>query len=383
MASSTTNLDLISSSQASKEITANALFDAESPAALFGRRASTTANLTWGYYGGAMSVNGIVTAIPNGTKTLTNGATNYLEADPTTGNVAVNTSNFTAANIPLYSVVTAGNVVTSYTDFRVASGPSYVPAVTLAATINAAADKNTPVGADKIAIIDSTNNSLKTTTLSEAAASLGVSGFPTVASNTSVDIFAAVGATINMTGNTTVTGIVACTATQVGSSKKIVPATGFSITASANIIVDGATSGTRYVPAGAEISVLATSTTSFKLCIIAKGSFTLTGTGFTANPSVTAYYNIICGVCTLGFPLISGTSNSTSFGLSGIPSECDQVTVSTQVGGVLFATDNGSSVTTQIGPITGGTSSLFVGGSASWTASGSKRLFGSTVSYQL
>src|SRR5512135_2522167 len=109
MANSTTNLDLISSSQASKEITANALFDAESPASLYGRRASATANLTWGYYGGMLAIAGTPTAIANGTKTLTNGATNYIEADPTTGNVAVNTSNFTAANIPLYAVVTSGN----------------------------------------------------------------------------------------------------------------------------------------------------------------------------------------------------------------------------------------------------------------------------------
>lgn len=123
MSGSTTNLDLISSSQASKEVTANALFDAESPAALYGRRASMTANLTWGYYGGALSVNGVVTAIANGTKTLTNAATNYLEADPTTGNVAVNTSNFTTANIPLYSIVTSGNMVTSYVDYR--TGPGF------------------------------------------------------------------------------------------------------------------------------------------------------------------------------------------------------------------------------------------------------------------
>lgn len=136
MANSTTNLDLISSSQASKEVTANALFDAESPAALYGRRASTTANLTWGYYGGALSVNGVVTAIPNGTKTLTNGATNYLEADPTTGNVSVNTANFTAANIPLYSVVCAGNVVTGYTDYRTGMGPSIIDTVTVGITAN-------------------------------------------------------------------------------------------------------------------------------------------------------------------------------------------------------------------------------------------------------
>ena len=119
MSNSTTLLDTISSSQASKEITANALFDAGSPATLYGRRATTTANLTWGYYGGVLRLdNGTLTVIANGTKTLTNGATNYLEADPTTGNVAVNTSAFTTANVPLYSAVVSGDLVTSYTDYR-------------------------------------------------------------------------------------------------------------------------------------------------------------------------------------------------------------------------------------------------------------------------
>lgn len=119
MSNSTTLLDNISSSQASKEVTANALFDAESPASFYGRRATTTTALTWGYYGGMLRLdNGTLTAVANGTKTLTNATTNYLEVDPTTGNVSLNTTAFTAANVPLYSVVTAGNLVTSYTDYR-------------------------------------------------------------------------------------------------------------------------------------------------------------------------------------------------------------------------------------------------------------------------
>jgi hypothetical protein len=122
MASSTTNLDLISSSQASKEVTANSLFDAESPAALYGRRASTTANLTWGYYGGYLSIDGVPAAIANGTVALTNAATNYITAARATGNVAASTSNAswndTANHARLYSVVTSGNLVTSYTDVR-------------------------------------------------------------------------------------------------------------------------------------------------------------------------------------------------------------------------------------------------------------------------
>jgi hypothetical protein len=62
MASSTTNLDLIAQSQSSKEVTANALFDAGSPATLFGRRGSLCSGLNWFYYGGVMMVDGVLTS---------------------------------------------------------------------------------------------------------------------------------------------------------------------------------------------------------------------------------------------------------------------------------------------------------------------------------
>jgi hypothetical protein len=70
MASSTTHLDLIAQSQASKEVTANALFDAGSPATLFGRRASLCSGLNWFYYGGVMLVDGVLTAISNNAAAL-------------------------------------------------------------------------------------------------------------------------------------------------------------------------------------------------------------------------------------------------------------------------------------------------------------------------
>lgn len=117
MSNSTTNLDLISSSQASKEVTANALFDAGSPANLFGRRASTTTGLTWGYYGGYYNVSGVATAIVNGTVALTFSATNYLEVN-SAGVVTVNTTAFTSGRVKLYQIVTNATGVTSYIDLR-------------------------------------------------------------------------------------------------------------------------------------------------------------------------------------------------------------------------------------------------------------------------
>ena len=117
MASSTSNLDLISPSQASKEATANELFNAGSPAALFGRRASTCTGLTWGYYGGRLSVAGVSTLINNGTIALSASSTNYIEAT-TAGVVSKNTTAFTGGSIPLYTATTSASAVTAYTDYR-------------------------------------------------------------------------------------------------------------------------------------------------------------------------------------------------------------------------------------------------------------------------
>lgn len=122
MSNSTTNLDLISVSQANKEVTANALLDAASPAMLYGRRAVTTAALTWGYYGGTVSIGGAPTQIGNGTVTLAASTTNYVEADPATGAVSVNQTGFTSGHTPLYTVVTGASTVSSYTDLRVLGG---------------------------------------------------------------------------------------------------------------------------------------------------------------------------------------------------------------------------------------------------------------------
>jgi hypothetical protein len=118
MAGSVTNLDLISVSQAQKEVTANSLFDAASSATVFGRRASTTSALTWGVYGGAFTKgDGTIVQLANTTITLAPSVTNYLEAD-TNGVVTVNSTAFTPGLLPLYSVITGTSTVTSYLDQR-------------------------------------------------------------------------------------------------------------------------------------------------------------------------------------------------------------------------------------------------------------------------
>lgn len=104
-------------------------------------------------------------------------------------------------------------------------------------------------------------------------------GYPTITSATSPDIFGAAGATISINNSTpvTATSFAACTSAQVGSKKKIIPAQNWNITASASLEVDGYTSGTHLMPAGANIEVIATSTTTFKVTtIFAQGTFTPT-----------------------------------------------------------------------------------------------------------
>lgn len=137
MSNSTITFDAIIQAQASKEVTANALFDALSPASLYGRRQSTSSGLTWGYYGGNVLVNGVLTQIANGTLTLTASLTNYVEAEPTTGAVSSNTTAFTAGRTPLYTVVAGASTVSSYTDHRLA-----VPDVT-GRLVKAISDANT------------------------------------------------------------------------------------------------------------------------------------------------------------------------------------------------------------------------------------------------
>ena len=119
MSDSTTQLDILSTN-AQQEPAANALFNASSPAMLYGRRESACSGLVWGYYGGKIVISGTITSIPVGTITLPASTANvYIEADPATGTVSQNTTAFTTGKIPLYKAVTGTSTVTSYVDERV------------------------------------------------------------------------------------------------------------------------------------------------------------------------------------------------------------------------------------------------------------------------
>lgn len=123
MADSTTHLDTIVQGSGSQDVQANALYDAASPAMLFGRRAASTTGLTWGYYGGNVTKSdGTQSTVANGSVSLTASTTNYITALKESGVVYCNTTttawNDTANYWRLYSVVTGTSTITSYTDER-------------------------------------------------------------------------------------------------------------------------------------------------------------------------------------------------------------------------------------------------------------------------
>ena len=123
MADSTTNLDTIVQGSGSQDLQANALYDAASPATLYGRRAATCSGLTWGYFGGNVTkADGSQTTLANATVSLTASATNYITALKDSGVVYCNTTttawNDTANYWRFYSVVAGTATVTSYTDER-------------------------------------------------------------------------------------------------------------------------------------------------------------------------------------------------------------------------------------------------------------------------
>lgn len=123
-----TTLDTITEGQDSKEVTANNMAEAESPAALFGCRATTTTGLTFGYYGGVMLVDGAITAISSGTVLLTGSTTNYVESTYA-GIVSKNTTGFTAGRIPLYTIATTSTSINTVTPARAFVEPSYLPQI--------------------------------------------------------------------------------------------------------------------------------------------------------------------------------------------------------------------------------------------------------------
>lgn len=142
MADQTTFVPQLLSSQAGKEILANVLFDAVSPAMLFGRNAQTTSGLVWGYLGGRTYLSGAAVVIANATLTLPANQTNFIEVS-IAGVVTSNTSGFSLDRAPLYRVTTGATTITGYEDHRSATlfdrlfyGRVVIPMSNAAVTLN-------------------------------------------------------------------------------------------------------------------------------------------------------------------------------------------------------------------------------------------------------
>lgn len=93
MADSQYPFGTIATGQGDQVAAANALLDACSPAALFGRSSAST-GLTWGFHGGHPTLSdGSLATISSGTVALTASATNYVVALKSSGAVSVATTN--------------------------------------------------------------------------------------------------------------------------------------------------------------------------------------------------------------------------------------------------------------------------------------------------
>ncbi len=111
MADSQYPFGTIATGQSDQVTAVNALLDACSPSALFGRNNATSTGLTWGFHGGHPTLSsGSIATIASATVALTVSATNYVVALKSSGAVSVSTTstnwNNTADYWRLYIVTT-------------------------------------------------------------------------------------------------------------------------------------------------------------------------------------------------------------------------------------------------------------------------------------
>lgn len=104
------------------------------------------------------------------------------------------------------------------------------------------------------------------------------------------------------------------------------------------------------------------------------GTFTATGTGFTVNPTGTARWVRLGNQITLFVPTLSGTSNATTFTVTGLPVALQPTQTSFVV---CMGTDNGTPLATRILRLQAGsvTMDLFpTAALGAWAAAGTKTL---------
>ena len=165
MSDSTSLLRQMTTAQSAKEALLNALIDAATPATVLGVDWIGTSGLTLSMYGGNVLVAGVVTTLANQTSlALTDTSTNYVEFDPagtgTTSGIRLNTSGWTAAYVPLWSIVTSGGAITTWTDERNWGTPRLPRGVV---NMGTDANKTLTQAEARIEILEITSVSLSTT----------------------------------------------------------------------------------------------------------------------------------------------------------------------------------------------------------------------------
>lgn len=112
MADTSNPFGTIASGGASQEVRANGLYDALSPAGMFGVKAADVTGLSLKLHGGKAILNGVVTTIADYTGTLAVSTTSYVEAHPDSGAVSKNATSYTAG---YYKIGKAVSTTTSFT----------------------------------------------------------------------------------------------------------------------------------------------------------------------------------------------------------------------------------------------------------------------------
>lgn len=103
----------------------NELFEAASPALIFGRKPETTTGLSWGMYGGAWGPG----TTPDAVLALTASATNYVVVERATGIISVSTSSTNYDNTTDYAIawllIADASTVTFSGDSRMLAGGTH------------------------------------------------------------------------------------------------------------------------------------------------------------------------------------------------------------------------------------------------------------------
>lgn len=121
MSDSASPFGTISLGQTDQVLSANNLFNAVSPASIYGLDEFTSSGITLGLFGGKISINGVITTVAASSLTLTISTTNYIQADPATGTAYVNTS-YSPGFWPIGRAVTDTAGMTNWYDDRYTSG---------------------------------------------------------------------------------------------------------------------------------------------------------------------------------------------------------------------------------------------------------------------